>query len=371
MTKKQNNYEIDWEKKWIEEFDKSPKTKGKKWDGAASKFRDWVSKDDYPNKLVKAIKTHPNMTILDLGCGEGSVTLKLAEKFKRVTALDSSIEMLKLLREEAEERRIYNIDYIHADLTDINVKDVGKHDIILASRSVNGIREIKERLKVFDEIAEKGVYLTLFGPQKNEFKEEIYGLLNREYIKHPSHSFVYNMLEELKIYANVLNLNCSSLHEYDDTDEAIERLEWKMGEFSEEEKEKVIKYFNENLEETEDDTLVNPFEKPDWVMVWWDKNRCDCDSEKHHKHNHPKKHHKGSCGDKNDNDRNNRYDKHSKGNCKDDTCSIDDKKHNSKHHNQHKHNQKPDRCDDKDEYYSSEIRTIGSKKVKKNSCSVC
>ena len=56
--------------------------------------------------------------VLDIGCGAGLYAIRLAMEAERVTALDISEEMLKVVRRDAEALGIKNIDFVNADWLD-------------------------------------------------------------------------------------------------------------------------------------------------------------------------------------------------------------------------------------------------------------
>ncbi|MDR1721892.1 MAG: class I SAM-dependent methyltransferase, partial [Methanobrevibacter sp.] len=104
--------EIDWNRLWDDSVSNYPRKKDKNWDEIAKKFVVWEKNDDYPEKLVNAMDLDKSYNVLDLGCGEGSVTLKIASKVKSVTAVDKSGEMLKVLKSKADKSNINNIKYL-------------------------------------------------------------------------------------------------------------------------------------------------------------------------------------------------------------------------------------------------------------------
>lgn len=110
-------------------------------------------------------------SVLDLGCGEGSITIPLSENVNKVTAIDSSNNMLKILKEKCEKKYISNVEIIKENLENVRLEQVGKHDIVLLSRSINGIYEIKETLTNINKIANKYVYITLFGPNNKKHEK--------------------------------------------------------------------------------------------------------------------------------------------------------------------------------------------------------
>lgn len=56
--------------------------------------------------------------ILDVGCGSGMYTIRLARQAARVTALDFSAEMLRILRQDAAAQGLANIDYVQSGWMD-------------------------------------------------------------------------------------------------------------------------------------------------------------------------------------------------------------------------------------------------------------
>ncbi len=261
--------DVDWSYYWKKDLKSLPSTtKDKKWDNIAEKFRGWMEKDDYPGKLLSKIKTSPEYSILDIGCGEGTISIPLAKKVSKVTCVDLSSGMLKILKERAVREKLDNLKYIKTDLQDISVDDFKKHDIVVASRSLNGIADIKNILREINKIG-KHVYITLWGPEGRKYEELACNLLNREPPKYPSYIYVYNLLYQMGITANVEKLECETINTYCDFEEAMDRYKWKIGDLNQEEEQILRKHLEKTLIVQEDGTLENPYEKPDWILIWW------------------------------------------------------------------------------------------------------
>ena len=67
-------------------------------------------------RLIRLGEIQPGMSVLDVGCGPGRVTLPLAEAVGNdgsVTALDLQEKMLGRVRERAKEKALGNIAYVH------------------------------------------------------------------------------------------------------------------------------------------------------------------------------------------------------------------------------------------------------------------
>ena len=270
MQKITDPEEIDWAYFWRKKLE-AKKDRGKDWNKAAPNFGKSARKDDYHTRLIEKINVSKDDTILDLGCGEGSITIPLAKRAKSVTGVDSAYKMLEILNEKAQKEGIGNIKTIEGDLTNITIDNVGKHDIIVASRSLNGVLDIKETIANINEIADKYVYITLFGPNNWKIEREFYEYIDKEYFEFPSHRYFFNILIDMGIYPNVENLNIGQERQYESVEEAMESGKWRLDSLNDEEKEELRKYLGDILEENEDGKLSNPNDKADWVLYWWKK----------------------------------------------------------------------------------------------------
>jgi ubiquinone/menaquinone biosynthesis C-methylase UbiE len=74
---------------------------------------------------LELVPLHPGMDVLDVGCGTGAVTRILAEKVEpgRVVGLDLSEQRLSVAREIAEEQALSNVEYVQADVRDLDPRD--------------------------------------------------------------------------------------------------------------------------------------------------------------------------------------------------------------------------------------------------------
>lgn len=62
------------------------------------------------------------MQVLDVGCGTGNFSIKLAEKGCKVVGIDMSTEMLKIAKEKARCRNL-NIEFYKMDVLDLKFQD--------------------------------------------------------------------------------------------------------------------------------------------------------------------------------------------------------------------------------------------------------
>jgi len=265
------DYKVDWNDLWNQSLKNLPdKNNSESWDNIAPKFNKWMEKDDYPEKVLSRIKIEPSDSILDIGCGNGVITIPLAKKARKVTAMDISQKMLDILTVKAEKTKINNINIVNKRLEDISTAEIGKHDVIVASRSLNGVSNIEKELKKINQIAQKYVYITIWGADSRKFEKDMAHLLGRESYSHPDYIYVYNILHDMGVYANVEMLE-SNTRDYSTVDEALERLKWRIGDLNKFEESVLREYLERNMIKTHEGNLTYSQGRADWVLIWWKK----------------------------------------------------------------------------------------------------
>ncbi len=102
----------------------------------------------------------PQDTVLDLGCGPGTLSIPLAQRVARVTALDSSEAMLRGLREDAEAAGLTNITCVHRDW-DAAKATLDRHDVVLIANAPGIVRDVPAFLPVAHALARRYVVIIL------------------------------------------------------------------------------------------------------------------------------------------------------------------------------------------------------------------
>jgi len=84
----------------------------------------------------------PGMSLLDVGCGPGTITAELAGRVApgRVTAVEVSAEVLELARDEAGTRGRENVDFAVADVHALDFPD-GRFDVVHAHQVLHHVAD--------------------------------------------------------------------------------------------------------------------------------------------------------------------------------------------------------------------------------------
>jgi ubiquinone biosynthesis O-methyltransferase len=106
------------------------------FDQAAAEYDSWYTTelgqtvDSVENKLIQALFTPQGSDVLEVGCGTGLYTSRLAEKGLKVTALDISEKMMEKAKERLKQKKL-DVQWIQADIHEILPK-LGTYDGILS-----------------------------------------------------------------------------------------------------------------------------------------------------------------------------------------------------------------------------------------------
>ncbi len=124
----------------------------REWDKTAAKYYEEVLspiKNSYKNPIYKDLeRIYTKNNVADIGCGLGELLPLLSQKFKHVTALDYSKEMIHRAKQTHHELK--NVEFYQQDMDDL-AKFKEQFDVVI---SVNSIitPEIKKLNTIFQEI---------------------------------------------------------------------------------------------------------------------------------------------------------------------------------------------------------------------------
>ena len=224
-----------------------------------------------PETALKIIlpKTKNCKTFLDVGAGCGTFAIPLSKEGKKVTAIDPSAPMIKLLEEEIKKKRIKNIKTILAAWGETEIKP---HDVVLCANVPELLKDSIDFLKQAHALAKKAVFL-IEGADPNADKfyyKELYPLLfNKPFAGRTDYFKTYTNLHNLGIFANVEIINYNFDQPFDNMKEALDFWKEYMGIVTAEHDEKLRNFLGKKLEKFKGG-LIARFHKRS-AVIWWKK----------------------------------------------------------------------------------------------------
>lgn len=246
---------IDWDELWRHDFTNASWRKNKKnlaemWDKRANDYNKKLpSRTNSIEQIVKRIHVDVDDTVIDIGCGPGTLTIPLSGQCKQITAVDPSIKMLECIREKAAAGKINNISYVNKKWEDVEPEgDLEKSEIVIACHCLI-MEEMKTALLKMNELATKKVYLFRFAGQSGWDLGKLWSkLCDEPYNKNPDYIYIVNILHQIGIYADVEIIRNKTRQIFNSIEEAVDDLLDYIGEASGSARELVSSYMKDNLE---------------------------------------------------------------------------------------------------------------------------
>jgi SAM-dependent methyltransferase len=239
------------------------------WDSSALEIKRWLNNDGYVPQFVEKLHLEPDWTVLDVGCGPGDISFRVAPSVKQVTALDFSAKLLELLQQEIRARNIRNIVCLNTSWDKGDAAVLAVHDVVIASRSIGTMQDKKQALFRLNHYARRYVYLTLGSATTHTLRQEI----NRALGKAPDQSTglaeVLNLLQSMKISPNIEYLHGRS--HFVDLQDAVDNYTWAKTAVSPVRLQQVARLLSDNLIENRDGSLEFPYDDLCWALLWWRK----------------------------------------------------------------------------------------------------
>jgi ubiquinone/menaquinone biosynthesis C-methylase UbiE len=98
--------------------------------------RDYVPGKSWKGVAEALLRLMPPMVIADLGAGEGAFSLLLAQRARKVIAVDNSAKMIEVGREQAHRNGVKNVEFRLGDMEEVPIK-TGTVDLVFFSQSLH------------------------------------------------------------------------------------------------------------------------------------------------------------------------------------------------------------------------------------------
>ena len=267
---------LDWGRLWREDRPDWSKTNDREfWNRRAPSFANHVRADDYDDYVdpfLRILNASADWSVLDVGCGAGTLAHPLAKTVRRVTAVDFSPAMLELLQARNQAEGIGNIETRLASWDDDwSALGIEPHDAAIASRSLisENPRVLLEKLMSF---AKRRVCISCAAGD-GPYDRRVFAAVGRKLDPNPDYLYIYNLLHQMGIYANISMIE-KRVPSFSGEAEAVESVKWMLDAMTPGEEGDLRRFVASHLI-AEGARWRFDYPKPvRWAVIWWDIPPC-------------------------------------------------------------------------------------------------
>jgi ubiquinone/menaquinone biosynthesis C-methylase UbiE/DNA-binding transcriptional ArsR family regulator len=141
------------------------------FDDVAGRFgRSYVPGKSWKSVAEALLKLMQPMVIADLGAGEGAFSLLLAQRAKKVIAVDSSARMVEVGQHQAKGQGVKNLEYRLGDMEEVPINDA-EVDLVFFSQSLHHALHPERAVAEAWRILKPGGRIAILDLAKHRFEE--------------------------------------------------------------------------------------------------------------------------------------------------------------------------------------------------------
>lgn len=130
------------------------------------------------DKLLRRYQT-PRGRAVDLGCGAGVFSFRLAELGNTVVGIDGAPNMVESCEAERKRRGIENLRFKHGTLPRVDETGLAGADLVISSSVIEYVEELDETLALFARLLRPGGYLIVSMPNVQSISRTYQRLMHR------------------------------------------------------------------------------------------------------------------------------------------------------------------------------------------------
>ncbi len=120
----------------------------------------WDRSEAIANEIKNLIPLNKNMTALEYGAGTGITSFLLKDHLKKITLMDNSNEMVKMMNSKIEAAKAENMSALNFDL-EHNDYNEGTFDLIFTQMVLHHVINTDSIISRFGKLINKGGYLAI------------------------------------------------------------------------------------------------------------------------------------------------------------------------------------------------------------------
>ncbi len=236
------------------------------WDRRAADMASKALRSSYADEFIGRMDLTAAHSLLDVGCGPGTIGLAVAGQLQRVVGLDYSCAMLEAMRAKAAEMGLSNVETLHRAWEDC-WNDVPQCDIVVASRSTT-VDDISTALERLHAKARLRVYLThLVGGHFTD--PALQAVIGRQVPSVPDYIYLLNILHRMGIHPRLDYIaHENRFADAVDFDDFARRVAWSVGDLDGDERARLRAWYERATPQERRGTPMR------WAFIAWEKEPC-------------------------------------------------------------------------------------------------
>ncbi len=262
---------IDWDEEWrAAQRTCARPPRAAEWDQRATSFSRRAPDSSYEDRVLQLLAPPRSWSVLDVGSGAGTLAVPLASRVTSVTALDFSPAMLDQLRRRCAEDGIVNVSAVLGRWEDDWERlGIGMHDLALASRSMV-VEDLHAAVTKLDRAALRMVCISAPAGGGSQDRR-VFDAVGRPFQPGPDYIYVYNLLHQMGIFANVSFISQDQWRVYESREAGLEAMRWMLRDVTPAELERLRAYVEAELVRHEHGWRLRAPSTVRWAVIWWTK----------------------------------------------------------------------------------------------------
>ncbi len=264
----------DWNRIWQESCRKRKGDRNDQefWNKRAPSFANHARESGYVTDFLHYLAPQSDWSVLDMGCGAGTLAIPLADSVRQVTAVDFSETMLAILSERCREKGFTNVTTrLLGWQDDWEAAGIERHDVAIASRSL----VVEDLAGSIEKLAGRARHRVIISSLVGDgpFDRRIFTAIGRDLDRGPDYICVYNLLHQMGIYADVTFVSNEGEDRkiFQDQDDAVAGYRWMISDMTGEEEYKLRQYLERHLVSMGDGYALDYQHLVRWAILSWNK----------------------------------------------------------------------------------------------------
>jgi SAM-dependent methyltransferase len=271
---------IDWAQVWQQACRRRKTDRNDRdfWNKRAPSFAKHVRESPYVTDFLEIMAPRPHWSVLDVGCGAGTLALPLAAMVRRVTAIDFSEVMIDILADRCRQDVITNVSlHILGWQDDWDAAGIERHDVVIASRSL----VVEDLRAAINKLASKARHRVIISSLVGDgpFDRKIFEAIGRPLDRGPDYICVYNLLYQMGILADVTFVGNKASEKvfpelnkvYSNIEEAVRGYHWMIDDMTIEEEARLRIFLEQHLMKRDGGYCLSYHHPVRWAIISWSK----------------------------------------------------------------------------------------------------